>query len=112
MKLQSVAWNDETPAGKTSSYKAHSKTVLAYNSESFEGFMIDHSIPKFPAFNGFTVDTEIDSSEEIYGQHVFCLSLDRNMVGSMITKALPIKPYIYATNLNNPDAIQNLMNSG
>lgn len=32
LKLQSVAWNDETPAGKTSSYRAHSKTVIAYNS--------------------------------------------------------------------------------
>ena len=74
--------------------------------------MIDHSIPKFPAFNGFTVDPEIELSEEKYGQHAFCLSLDRTMVGNMITKVLPIKPYIYATNLNNPDAINNLFSSG
>ena len=32
--------------------------------------------------------------------------------GNLITKILPIRPYIYATNLNNPDAIQNLMDSG
>lgn len=30
----------------------------------------------------------------------------------MITKILPIKPFIYATNLNNPNSINNLMASG
>lgn len=31
MNLQSIAWNDETPAGKTSSTKAHSKAVVAFD---------------------------------------------------------------------------------
>ena len=109
MNLQSIAWNDETPAGKVSSTKAHSKTVIAYSEESFIGFMIDHSIPEYPAFNGFTVSPEIDPGQEKYGQHVFCLTLDRKILGNLITKLLPIRPYIYATNLNNPDAINNLM---
>lgn len=74
--------------------------------------MIDHSIPEYPAFNGFSVNPEIDVGQEKYGQHAFCLSLDSSIVGDLITKILPIKPYIYATNLNNPDSIQNLMNSG
>ena len=68
MNLQSIAWNDETPAGKVSSTKAHSKTVIAYSEESFIGFMIDHSIPEYPAFNGFTVSPEIDPGQEKYGQ--------------------------------------------
>lgn len=34
------------------------------------------------------------------------------MTGDMITKLLPIKPFIYATNLNNPNSINNLMASG
>lgn len=34
------------------------------------------------------------------------------MLGDMITKILPIKPFIYATNLNDPNSINNLMASG
>lgn len=34
------------------------------------------------------------------------------MVSNMITKLLPIKPFIFATNLNNPNSINELMASG
>lgn len=34
------------------------------------------------------------------------------MMGDMVTKLLPIKPYIYATNFNNPNAINQLMAGG
>lgn len=63
MNLQSIAWNDEHPDGKTSSSKAHSKGVLAYNDVSEIGFFVDHSIPEYPSFNGFTIDPAIDSSQ-------------------------------------------------
>lgn len=62
LKLESVAWNDEQPNGNTSSTKAHSKGVIAYYQKTSKGFLIVHSIPKFPAFTGFTVNTTIDSS--------------------------------------------------
>ena len=112
INLQSTAWNDEHPSGSKSSSKAHSKGVYAYNDVSQIGFFIDHSMPAFPAFNGFTVNTTIDSSQSIYGQHVFCLTLNDDILGELITKIIPIRPYIYATNLNNPDSINNLMSSG
>lgn len=48
MNLETLAWNDEHPNGKSSSYKAHSKGVLAFNSDSQQGFFFDHSIPKYP----------------------------------------------------------------
>ena len=112
MGLQTVAWNDENPNGTTSSTKAHSKGVFAYNQVSEVGFFIDHSIPKFPSFIGSQVNTTIDSSERIYGQHVFCFSYDNNILGNLITKVLPIRPYIYTSNLNNPNSINNLMASG
>lgn len=112
MKLEAVAWNDEQPNGNTSSSKAHSKGVIAYYQKTSKGFFIVHSIPKFPAFTGWTVNTTIDSSETIYGQHVFCLSIDNVTVYDLITKILPIKPYIYAQNLNNANEINNLMTAG
>lgn len=34
------------------------------------------------------------------------------MLGDMISRLLPIQPYIYATNLNNPNSINNLMAAG
>ncbi len=34
------------------------------------------------------------------------------MISDMVTKLLPIKPFIYATNLNNPNSINNLMAAG
>ena len=62
LKLESVAWNDEKPDGNTSSTKAHSKGVIGYYQKTSKGFFIVHSIPQFPAFNGFTINTTIDSS--------------------------------------------------
>jgi hypothetical protein len=62
LKLESVAWNDEKPDGNTSSTKAHSKGVIGYLQKTSKGFFIVHSIPQFPAFSGFTVNTTIDSS--------------------------------------------------
>jgi len=110
--LQTAAWNDEMPNGTTSSTKAHSKGVLAFNNLTSQGFFLCHSIPQYPAFNGFTVNITINSSETIYGQHAFCFSADNVMLGDMITKILPIKPFIYATNLNDPNSINNLMAAG
>lgn len=112
MSLQTAAWNDENPNGTTSSSKAHSKGVLAYNDVSYVGFFVDHSMPKFPAFNGFTINTTIDSSETIYGQHAFCLTLDDSILSDLVSKLLPIRPYMYATNFNNPNVINNLLSTG
>lgn len=62
LKLESLAWNDEKPDGTTSSTKAHSKGVAAYYKKTSKGFFIVHSIPQYPAFTGFTINTTIDSS--------------------------------------------------
>lgn len=62
MNLQTTAWNDEMPNGTTSSTKAHSKGVLAYNQQSMLGFFLCHSIPQYPAFIGFNINITINSS--------------------------------------------------
>ena len=74
--------------------------------------MIDHSIPKYPAFDGFKVNPEIQSSQEKYGQHIFCLSIDDTIVGDLITRVIPIRPYIYANNLNNEGVINKMISEG
>jgi hypothetical protein len=50
--LQVLAWNDENPNGTTSSSLAHSKTVVGVSLTDNKGFVLDHSIPKYPAFIG------------------------------------------------------------
>lgn len=94
--MNSMAWNDQKPNGTTSSVKAHSKGVLAFDEKTARGFIIVHSLPQFPAFNGFIINTTINDSQRVYGQHVFCLSLDNLTYYDIITKLLPIRPFFYA----------------
>lgn len=48
MDVEKLAWNDQPPVGDASSYVAHSKAVIAFSIKSSQGFMIDHSLPRFP----------------------------------------------------------------
>lgn len=83
LKMQAIAWNDEHPTtndGKNSTSKAHSKAVSAYDAGSNLGFLFDHSIPQYPAFIGSQINISIPSSQQIYGQHSLCLSLDADSI--------------------------------
>lgn len=62
LALQVVAWNDENPNGTVSSSLAHSKTVIGVHSSEKYGFMMVHSIPKYPAFVGSRVNHTINGS--------------------------------------------------
>ena len=56
---QVLAWNDEWPNGNTSSTSAHSKAVIAVSKSFPNGFLLDHSIPKYPDFPNGKVNTTI-----------------------------------------------------
>lgn len=83
LKLETIAWNDEKPNSSTSSTVAHSKTVIALNPSMAHGFMLVHSMPKFPAFTNNLVNITIDSSQRIYGQHAFCFSETVNVINKL-----------------------------
>ena len=89
INLQVIAWNDEKPNGTTSSSLAHSKAVIAFSETNSRGFVLDHSIPQYPAFVDSKVNVSISSSQKIYGQHVFCMSLPladiENIAGNLRT---------------------------
>ncbi len=72
--MYTTAWNDQTPYGTESSTRAHSKSINAYDPIAKEGFMIVHSIPQYPNFTNFIINRTIDSSQQIYGQHILCIS--------------------------------------
>lgn len=99
--LQVVAWNDENPNGTTSSSLAHSKTVIAVSQTEKMGFIMVHSIPKYPAFSGNKVNQTIASSELIYGQHVLCMTVSHANLEIMAAKLLVIHPYIYQATIGS-----------
>jgi len=43
-----LVWNDENPNGQTTFGGAHSKGLIAYDSKTDSGFIITHSVPKYP----------------------------------------------------------------
>lgn len=107
-----MAWNDQNPDGKSSSSKAHAKGVIGFNQNTSKGFYIVHSIPQYPSFNGFTINTTISANQKIYGQHIFCLSIDGPTFYDLISKILPIRPFLYAQNFYNPSMITDLIAQG
>ena len=107
--MQTVAWNDEWPNGKTSSSKAHSKGIIAFDEIYEKGFYFGHSIPQYPDFINSTINTTIKESQSIYGQHVICISLDSAAIKDQLNRILPIKPYIYARNVNNETELAHIL---
>lgn len=99
LKLQYMAWNDQLPNGTTSSAKAHSKGVLALNQNSDTGFYFGHSIPLFPNFVENIVIPVIGSGQKVYAQHAFCISLNGIIIQDFMNRILPIRPFIYSSNL-------------
>lgn len=45
-----VAWNDETPA-KSFFGGGHDKGLIAFDEQSDTGFLLTHSVPKYPSIN-------------------------------------------------------------
>jgi len=93
--LETIAWNDENPNGTTSSTLAHSKTLIGVLPTEKNGFIIVHSIPKYPAFVGNNVNQTISSSELVYGQHLLCMTTSLANLENIAAKLLIIHPDIY-----------------
>lgn len=83
LNLKSVAWNDEKPNNVTSTTMAHSKGLISLSVVTRKGFLLSHSIPKYPAFTDHKVDIRIAQAENYYGQHLICVSMDLPMLEKM-----------------------------
>lgn len=74
--LEKVAWSDQPPNGDASASYAHSKALIAFSLNTRQGFQIDHSLPRFPEFDrAQNIILVNNPNSNIYGQHVFCMSL-------------------------------------
>lgn len=92
-----IAWNDQLPNGSTSSSRAHSKTVVAYNEAMGTGLFIDHSMPTYPDVKNKTVNETRSSSQRVYGQHVLCFGSGEHTT-ALLGRAANINPYYYTNN--------------
>lgn len=103
--LQHVAWNDQPPVGDASASYAHSKALMAFNMLTAKGFQIDHSLPRFPEFDGaHNVKLINNPNSNTYGQHVFCMSLSLEEIERIAQNTIFIKPYVYEAGIGGgPD---------
>jgi deoxyribonuclease-2 len=86
-----IMWNDETPFGKTTTSRAHAKGLLIFNDQT--GIFVRHSIPNFPPAGNQSY--EYPSSGTIFGQSLFCLSLDINQIDLIAAQFIVNGPEIY-----------------
>jgi deoxyribonuclease-2 len=96
---QYALYNDEPPAQTTYNFTVgHSKGVWMWSGE--EATWIQHSFPKFPegplespaGFPG--IPTNIWE----YGQHAFCVSMNRTDLATIATEWQLVLPQVYETN--------------
>lgn len=85
-----VAYNDETPAGKTSASHAHAKGILLSSSSS--AFWLIHSVPKLP---DLTLTSFKWTASDTYGQTMLCISLSPSAANTAAEQLQIMHPLIY-----------------
>jgi hypothetical protein len=102
MDVEKLAWNDQPPIGDASSYVAHSKAAIAFSLKSNQGFMIDHSLPRFPEFDSSRkIILQNGQNSNTYGQHLFCMSLSLEELEKVAEQVIYIAPYIYEKDISD-----------
>lgn len=86
-----VFYNDQLPNGSWTTTYGHSKGFFAWDGTT--GYWVQHSIPKFPNFvsSGY----EYGHSQELYGQHAFCMTLTSAMIDEAAAVMLFAHPWVY-----------------
>jgi len=98
-----LVFNDEIPLkwmnnhNLQASSDAHAKGIIAFDSASQTGVYIMHSIPSFPYLDRNTgiMNTSIPNSGLQYGQHIYCISLDKEILGHLLNNIPLQKPCTY-----------------
>jgi len=93
-------YNDEYPVADpnlTTTYNAHAKGIIAYDNDTRSGVYIMHSLPKFPQVTNSTghIDYNFPDTTDIYGQNMYCISLDKEILQQILTYLPLEKPNAY-----------------
>jgi len=94
-------YNDEYPASHTqnlsASLNAHAKGIIAYDNETRSGIYIMHSFPKYPSLTDLSgnIDFQLPPTTEIYGQNLYCVTLDKEILQQLLSYLPLEKPHSY-----------------
>merc|ERR1719399_1615806 len=88
-----LQYNDQTPDGKASGSKGHTKGVVAFDSDG--GYWLIHSVPRYPIDHGSSYSYPVD--EERYGQSFLCLSLDVSTLETVGQQFMYTRPQLYGS---------------
>lgn len=83
-----LLYNDETPGGEVSSYRAHAKGVVVFGRSL--GFWLVHSVPKFPPDPASQPYGYPDPEAE-YGQSAACVSLESKAIEGCVATCLLVR---------------------
>lgn len=109
-----IAWNDDSPFDSKKYLfhnttndisNGHSKGVLAYGEKG--GFLLSHSIPRYPPNPDITSHYEYPESGKRFAQMAVCVSSTkqnasdafRNEIKSLLDLMVHFKPKVYASNV-------------
>ncbi|KAL4512091.1 hypothetical protein ABPG72_005093 [Tetrahymena utriculariae] len=97
-EYSTLFWNDQPPTQSASSTYAHAKGVMGIGSE--QGFLIVHSTPKFPVIQNGKIVLGIEPSQQIYGQHYFCISTTNSELDRIASAYNVDYPFVYDGNVS------------
>lgn len=87
-----IMWNDETPDGRTTSSRGHTKGVMGFTTDG--GFLLRHSVPRFPAYrkDGYKGYPEF---AHLFGQTMICVSVKLDTLNVLASQYLINAPFVY-----------------
>jgi deoxyribonuclease-2 len=85
-------WNDDT-GSSTSSTKAHSKGALVYDKDG--GYLISHSLPRFPEIVKDLIANDFPENAGIYAQSWLCISITKENAITIAGELNIINPQVY-----------------
>lgn len=101
-----ILYNDEPPTQNPELTPGHTKGYAAVAADS-SGFLVIHSIPKFPTGPGNASHyTGMESNAWEYGQSILCLTLNSSTIAAILTQMQLNAPQVYdwSTPPQTPDA--------
>lgn len=101
LTMETVAWNDEKPNNQTSFNLAHSKGFISYSFAERKGFLLSHSLPKYPDFVNHKVNITIATGQNYYGQHLICASMSLAELNKLAFRLMITRPFIYESSIKN-----------
>jgi len=98
-----IAWNSQITEKSISTTYAHAKGIMALNKNDGTGFLLFHSVPKFPIFETGSDKIKQEMLDVTYGQDFLCITINKETFEDVMMHLILAKSYFYRTKV--PDAM-------